>query len=102
MAINYADNPWSAWLEEEPQALYNALLPRDSTTPFADYYRSLYSDTYGNYMGKLGQMGLAGQDPTLSFYEYLQSQNPLKAWQLLSPSQRGEKTARSLAWNVRL
>ena len=97
---NNNGNIWLDWLEEEPNILFKALMPKNQTTPFADYYNSQYNQVYGNYLGKLGQMGIAGQSPNLSFYDYMQTYNPMRDFQLLSPGQRGERTPRSLFWNM--
>jgi hypothetical protein len=99
--VNFADNPWSGFLTDNPDYLYGAFMPKNATSPFADYYNSQFNKTYNNYTGQLGQMALGGQAPALSFYDYLQTYDPLKDWNLLSPSQRGERTASSLRWNVR-
>ena len=95
-----AENIWTAWLEEEPNILYQALMPQGKGTPFADYYRSRYGDTYSGYTGQLGRMALSGQDPTLTFTDYLKNFDPYRDWQLQSPGDRGEYVPHSLFWNV--
>lgn len=94
-----ANNPFMPFLEDYPEMLYRAFLP-GGTTPFQDYWKSQYGDVYGGYLGQLGKMALAGQEPTTDFYDYLKGYPFLENWYRQSPSQRGETTTPRLRWNV--
>lgn len=94
-----AQNPYLPFLEDMPETLYNALIPQGSNS-FANYSKNKFGNVYGDYMGQLGKMALKGQEPNLSFYDYMQNYPFMKDWYSMSPSQRGINTPSSLRWNV--
>lgn len=91
---------WKGWLEEQPQNLYGALLGTKGSTNFLDYWRSQYGNVYNRYLGALGTQALGGQEPTLSFYDYL-TQNPFQQqWGKLAPWTRGQRPTPSMRWMI--
>ena len=90
---------YDAWLEETPNILYGAKIPT-GTSPFADYWRSQYSNVYNDYMGQLGKQALSGTAPTLNFEDYLSQFPFMKQWYAMNPSQRGERTPSSYRWRL--
>ena len=96
-------NPWSFWLEDFPQAQFQASIPQ-GTTPFMDYWRSQYGNVWGQYQGALGKQATAGQPPSLSFGDYLSQQTPyMEQWQALPERDRGiyrGRFAPSLSWRL--
>ncbi len=93
-------NIWTDWLNETPDILYQAFMPQGKGTPFADYYNSRYARTYNDYSGRLGQQALNGQEPTLTFYDYLKSLDPFGEWKNLTPRARGEQAPYRTFWNT--
>jgi len=97
----YSNNTYSGFLEESPETMYMGFAGGKKTTnPFLDWYRSNYGSTHDAYLSQLGNQALTGQAPILSFLDYLNQNNPMKGWGLLSPSQRGERTATRSLWNL--
>jgi hypothetical protein len=96
----YSQNPYTPFLEDNPELAYLGLAGKNKTNPFLDWYRSNYSNVYSGYLGQLGNMALTGSDPTLSWLDYLKQNNPFAGWGLLSPSQRGERTSTRSIWNI--
>ena len=95
------DNIWSYWAEENPQALYGAMIP--STTPaIQKYWGNQYGDVWQNYMAKLGKMALGGNPPSLNFSEFLGTYPFSQYWNQMSPAQRGVRTGLypSMRWNI--
>lgn len=92
-------NPYLPFLREMPQAMYNAFIPRGTNT-FLDYFKSRYSDMYGNYMGQLGRQALGGYAPTLNFEDYLKDFPFLKEWYSMSPASRGERVPSGMTWRL--
>ena len=102
MAFNLnPDQDWSTWLEQEPEALYRAFVPKQAGSNFLDYFRSRYKDVYGDYMGSLAKTALSGQPPTQSFANYLKQYPFLNEWFSQSARQRGEPTPARAFWNIK-
>jgi hypothetical protein len=93
-------NPYTPFLEDNPEMAYLGLAGNKQSDPFLDWYRSNYSKFYSGYLGKLGNMALSGDAPTLSWEDYLKGNNPFAGWGLMSPSQRGERTSSRSIWNI--
>lgn len=95
------DNIWSYWAEENPQALYNAMIPT-STPAQQKYWGNQYGDVWQSYMGKLAKMALGGNPPNLNFSEYLGTYPWTEYWNQLSPNQRGYNPylSSSIRWNI--
>jgi hypothetical protein len=80
--------------------MFNAFIPQNGNRNFYDYFKNQYGNVYGNYMGQLGQQALSGQAPTLNFEDYLSNFPFMQQWYSLNPSQRGERQASSMRWNL--
>ncbi len=95
-------NEYSPWLTDSPDVAYQTLKPRGSNA-FTDWWRGKYSDTYGDYLGSLGQTAMGGNAPTQSFFDYLSNKNWAQDYYGQSPTSRGRST-RSFGpraqWNV--
>jgi len=101
MAFNLTQsNPYLPFMQDNPQAMFNAFIPQSGNKNFLDYLMSQYGSTYGKYMGQLGKQALSGQAPSLNFEDYLSSYPFMQQWYSLNPSQRGERTASSYNWRV--
>ena len=97
---NYQQNPWSGFLEDNPQSLYSAMVPSSNSMNWMDYWRSKYSDIYGDYWKGLGKQALGGNAPSMSFYDYLKNTNFENMWGMLSPQQKGSGFAPSARWSA--
>ena len=92
-------NPWLDWLNDSPEILYNAMIPRGSNN-FMDYYRSQFDRVYQDYLSDLGKMALSGQTPSMNFSDYLDNFNFNYNWRILSPMARGQRRSGRVVWNV--
>ena len=93
-------NVYLPFMQDNPQAMYNAFIPKTGSNRFLDYWQSQYGSQYGNYMGQLGTQALSGQAPTLNFEDYLNQFPFMKQWSTMSPSARGERTPSSYSWRL--
>lgn len=93
-------NPYLPFMQETPQAMYNAFIPQSNNLNFLDYFRNKYSDIYGNYMGQLGKQALSGNAPTMQFEDYLSQFPFMHQWYSMNPSQRGERTMSGYRWKL--
>ncbi len=93
-------NPYLPFMQEQPQAMFNAFIPQTGNQNFLDYWKSQYGNQYGNYMGQLGRQALSGNAPTLNFEDYLSQFPFMQQWYSMNPSQRGERTASGYNWRV--
>lgn len=85
-------NPWQQWLEATPKAAYGAQMKGLKGSPFMKrYFENLYPTMYNRYLGGLGSMAQAGQQPTQTFQDFLGNYSFKKQFQGLSPWQRGER-----------
>lgn len=98
------NNPWSYWLEDYPSALYQAMIPKNVSPTFMDYWRGQSGNVWSQYQGALAEQALAGEPPSLGFGDFLGKDWPfMKKWWNLSPQQRGVnygQFAPSLRWRV--
>ena len=86
---------WLDYLEQEPRAGYFSDVAGLRPTPTQDrFFQNSYQDIFNKYLGALGTQIRGGQQPTLSWMDYL-AQNPLLGeYRALSPSARGEAPQR--------
>ena len=96
---NNNNSIWSYWLEDFPRALYGAMMPGGTPT-FEDYWKGQYGNVYGDYQTALGQLALAGQPPSTTFGQFLDSYPFASKYNLLSPSQLGYRTPSRMRWRV--
>ncbi len=81
---------FSQYLEEYPVAPFYAATQKYNY-PFRSWLENQYSNTYGGYQGELAKMIQGGQQPTLSWTKYLESQPWMKEWSSMSPGSKGER-----------
>ena len=93
-------NPWTAWLEDYPEAAYEAYRPLTGAPGFLNYWKQRYGDVYGSYMGSLGRTSRMGQMPTMSFMDFLGAYPFAQEWQGLGPRERGERSPGMLRWRI--
>jgi len=93
---------WTAWLEDNPSINYFTRMPQTGSKNFLDYWQNSQNRVYNDYMGTLGRQAINGQDPTLSFTDFLQNLNWNRQFNLLSPASRGYAMPRAINWNVGL
>ncbi len=92
----------AGFLAEEPQAVYRGMAQgaRYSTPQkFQDWLDSQFNPTYSRYKYALG----TGENPNLSWAEWLSRTNPGQEWARQSPSMRGESSAnyvRPMTWRI--
>lgn len=95
-----ANDYWSGFLTDNPDILYQGMLPKTGSQNFLNYWMGQSGNQYNKYLGSLGRQALGGVAPSGSFYDYLQ-QNPFQTqWAQMMPWQRGEKMAGRARWNV--
>ena len=97
-------NPWSFWLEEQPQAAYGVFRPKVGAPSFLNYWRNQKGKVWEDYMGQLGQMALQGQPPSLNWTDYLQSYPFMQKWLGMAPEKRGffpQHFSPRMFWNLR-
>lgn len=88
------DSFLDAFLEANPDILFQAMRPQSGPPSFVDYFRGRQPQVLGNYLGSLGRAALAGEAPTQTLQSYLGAYPWLQRWQGLSPSQRGDQSSR--------
>ncbi|MBT9158750.1 MAG: hypothetical protein DDT36_01769 [Firmicutes bacterium] len=94
---------WKYWLEEFPQAAYEAFRPRTGPETFLDYWRGQGGRVRDDYMGALGQQALRGEPPSLSFVDFLGNYPFMQRWLGMSPERRGFSPGRyapRMRWNM--
>lgn len=99
MAVLSATNPWSGFLNDNPQTLYNAMIPNGSKN-FTEYYLANYNKIYNNYLSTLAKNMLGGGSPTDNFSDYLNNYNFKNQWNMLTPWGRGLMNPGRVNWNV--
>ena len=87
------ENPWQYWLEDVPNALYQAMIPK-GTPSFQNYWQRQQSKIMNEYEGALGKQALGGQPPSLGFGDFLSSYPWQSQWYSMSPASRGLNTGR--------
>ena len=94
------NNPWSFWLEDFPEALYGAMIPK-GTPSFMDYWQGQRGNVWQQYQTALGQQALGGQPPSLGFRSFLEDYPFLQRWSLMSPQRRGYRSFMpGLSWRI--
>lgn len=93
-------NDWLPFLEDNPEMLYNAMIPSSPSKTFRDYYLARFNKIYNEYLGGLGQTMLGGGEPKQNFSDYLKGFDFLKNWSSLSPLSRGQRSSSRVYWNV--
>ena len=85
------DNPFLAFLEEEPRAAYFGFQNLFGKTPARkNYYQNQFQRIYDEYLGTLGQQALGGQAPTTKFVDFMRAFPFTERYAQLPPSMRGE------------
>lgn len=84
------DNPFLAYLEEEPKAGYFAYQNQWRTPNQKKYFQNQFAEIQNQYMGRLGQQILGGGEPNLRFTDFLKQYPWMQEFAKLPPSQRGE------------
>ena len=96
-----ASNPWEGFLWDNRNALWGAVRPKTGGQNFIDYYMGQGRNRAENsYMGALGGMALAGQEPALNELDYFRNYPFLREFMKLSPGQRGERQTGGIKWNI--
>ena len=95
-----ATNPWYPFIQETPEIAWGALKPQFGPQNYMDYWNKQYGNVYDKYMGRLGQMALAGQPPNLEFTDFLGAYPFLDEWLKKAPWARGERSPAGLRWNI--
>lgn len=95
-------NPWLPFLEDNPQALYTAMLnQRGGSNNFLNYWNKNFSNVQDKYMGSLGTQILGGQSPTTTFKDWLENQfNFGTEWNRMAPWARGVMPTTRANWNL--
>ena len=87
----------SAFLEDEPDILYEARRPQTQRAGlgrnFLDFYRNRFGDVRNQYLGSLGRTALSGQEPTQDFSSFLDDFDFEGRFRQFSPTQRGDRSA---------
>lgn len=92
---------WSYWLEDMPDMLYAGMYPTN-TPAQKSYWGNQYGNVWQDYSSKLAKMALGGQEPNLSFSNFLGSYPWSEYWNQLSPREQGARTSLypSYQWRV--
>jgi len=95
-----------AFLEDNPNILYQALRPGESApgfgNSFIDYWRGRQGDVWNDYLGDIGRTVLGGEEPTQTFRSYLGDYDWMGYWRGLNPGQRGSQGSQTprLRWFI--
>lgn len=82
-------------LEEEPKAAFFGQQERFGRSPTQQqFWKGQFQDVHQEWLGRLGQQLLGGQEPNLRFTDFLKNFNFQQRFQSLPPSFRGAQTAR--------
>ena len=83
-------------LEEMPQAAYYGQLGQQQMSPLARrYFEGNYGDIYNQYLGRLGQQLMGGQEPTARFQDFLSEAPFSQRFAQLPPEFTGRQSRRS-------
>lgn len=99
-------NPFLAFLEEEPQAAYfsygNQFGGPNQSRQQRQHYQQGFADIYHQYLGQLGQQARANQMPTGTFNDFLGGYNFDQAYREDTPyGQRAPGGSPYVRWDQR-